>query len=154
MKEDMLFQEGWQCQYCSASLASQSALIRHRSICESQMAALSAFYKPISKYRPAKQWRIRQIIWVLGNRGTSIRFCTALMPFTSISKHKKWEQVYGHDKCEQLGKEFTRFLQKTHRFNVIFSLTSFLYFLYSFQLFLPVVSITFLYSSSILTFQD
>ncbi|MCP9261618.1 MDS1 and EVI1 complex locus protein EVI1 [Dirofilaria immitis] len=63
--------EGWQCQYCSASLASQSALIRHRSICEPQMTALSAFYKPIGRpinggsNRPRRS-TCSQIVWCFG----------------------------------------------------------------------------------------
>uniref|UniRef100_A0A9J2PE74 C2H2-type domain-containing protein n=1 Tax=Ascaris lumbricoides TaxID=6252 RepID=A0A9J2PE74_ASCLU len=53
--------DGWQCGYCNTSLPSHSALIKHRSTCEAQMTALSAFYKPIAAQHslltvPAHYW--------------------------------------------------------------------------------------------------
>ncbi|VDK50305.1 unnamed protein product [Anisakis simplex] len=53
--------DGWQCGYCNASFPSHSALIKHRTTCEAQMTALSAFYKPVAAQQslltvPAHYW--------------------------------------------------------------------------------------------------
>ncbi|VDM37595.1 unnamed protein product [Toxocara canis] len=75
--------DGWQCGYCNTSLPSHSALIKHRSACEAQMTALSAFYKPIAAQHslltvPAHYWP--QLLQIASAQPTIPAFSAPVIP--------------------------------------------------------------------------